>query len=62
MLLDRKGDKLMGNVRNRIKYDDISTGEGKFNTMQDKSVYEVKYHYVTTEKLKANIIYENMLS
>ena len=52
----------MGKFRNHIKYDGISTREGHYNSMQDKSVYEVEYTYGTTEQLKTNIIYENMPS
>ena len=31
----------MGKVRERFKYDDTSTGEGNYNAMHDKSLYEV---------------------
>ena len=41
MLPDLKVDKLMGEVRKRIRYDDTSTGEVNYNAMHDKSLYEV---------------------
>ena len=62
MLPDRKGEKIMREVRKRVRYDDTITGEGNYNAMQDKSLYEVEYPYGTTEKLAANIIAENMIS
>ena len=52
----------MGEVRKRIKYDDTSTGEGNYNAMHDKSLYEVEYPDGMTEQLAANIIAENMMS
>ena len=57
-----KGDKLMGKVRKRFRYDDIITGEGNYNAMYDKSLYEVEYPDGTTEQLAANIIDENVIS
>ena len=62
MLPDRKGEKLMGKVRKRVRCDDTSTGEGNYNAMHDKYLYEVEYPDGTTEQLAANIIAENMLS
>ena len=62
MLPDWKGEKLMGKFRKRVRYDDTSTGEGNYNAMHDKSLYEVEYPDGTTEQLAANIIAENMLS
>ena len=59
---DRKDKKLMGKVRKRVKYDVSSTGEGNYNPMHDKSLYEVEYTDGTTEQLVANIIAENMMS
>ena len=56
MLPDRKGEKLMVKSSKVIKYDGISTGEGHYNSMHDKSLYEFKYPRGTTEKLTANII------
>ena len=35
----RKGDKLMGKARKRVRYDDTSTGEGNYNAVRDKSLY-----------------------
>ena len=62
VLPDRKGEKLMGEVRKRVRYYDTSTGEGNYNAMHDKSFYEVEYPGVTTEQLADNIISGNMLS
>ena len=62
MLSDHKGDKLMGKVRNHIKYNEIITGEGHYYAIHDKSVFEVEYPGGTTEQLTTNIISENMLS
>ena len=38
-LTGRKDEKLMGKIRKNINYDDISTVEGQYNTMHNKSVY-----------------------
>ena len=62
VLPDWKGEKLMGKVRKRVRYDNTSTGKGNYNAMHDKSLYEVDYPDGTTEQLAANIIAENMLS
>ena len=37
---DWKGDKLLGNVSKRVRYDDTSTGGGNYIAMHDKSLYE----------------------
>ena len=58
MLSGRKGGKLIGKVRKRVRYNDTSTGEGNYNAMNDKSLYKVEYPYGTTELLAANIIAE----
>ena len=58
MLPDSKGDKLMGKVRKRVRYDDKSTGEGNYNAMNDKSLYEIEYPDGTAEQMAANIIAE----
>ena len=52
----------MGKQKKRIKYDDIITGEGHYNDMHDKYVYEVKCTDGTTEKLTSNITDESILS
>ena len=62
MLINQKGDKIIGNIRKSINYDEISTGEGHYNDTQEKYVYEVDYTDGRTEKLTANIISENTLS
>ena len=62
MLPDRKGKKLMGEVRKSVRYDDTSTGEGNYNAMHDKYLYEVEYPDGTIEQLAANIIAGNILS
>ena len=62
MLPDRKGEKLMGEVRKRGIYYDTSKVEGNYNAIHDKYLYEVEYTDGTTEQLAANIIAENMLS
>ena len=62
LLPDRKGEKLMGKVRKRVRYDDIITGEGNYNAIHDKPLYEFEYPDGTTEQLAANILAENMLS
>ena len=54
----RKGEKLMRKVRKRVKYDDSSTGEGNYNLMHNKSLYEVEYPDGTTEQLTSTIIAE----
>ena len=41
MLPDWKGDKLMGIVKNRVRYYESSTSEGNYNAMYEKSLYEV---------------------
>ena len=41
VLPDRKGEKLMGEARKCVKYDESSTGEGNYIPMHDKSLYEV---------------------
>ena len=62
LLPDWKGEKLIGEVRKHVIYDDTSTDEGNYNAMHDKSLYEVEYPGGTTEQLEANIIAENMMS
>ena len=62
MLPDRKGGKLIRKVRKRVRYDDTIIGEGNYNAMHDKSLYEVEYPDGTTKQLAANIIAENMMS
>ena len=52
----------MGKVKNSVRYDDTSTGEGNYNAMYDKYLYEVEYPDETTEQLAANIIAENIMS
>ena len=51
---DWKGENHMGKVSKIIKYYDVHSGEGLYNAMHDKSVYEVEYPDVTMEKLLAN--------
>ena len=46
----------------RVRYYDTSKGEGNYNAMYEKSLYEVEYTDGTTEQLAANIIDENMMS
>ena len=58
----QKGEKIMRKVGKRVRYDDTSTGEGNYNAMHDKYIYEVEYTYGTTEQLADNIIAENMMS
>ena len=48
VLPDWKGEKLMGKVRKRVIYDEPSTGEGNYNSMHDKYLYEVEYPDGTT--------------
>ena len=57
-----KGDKLMGKFSKRTKYYYISTGEGHYNSMDCKSIYEVEYPDETTEQLTSNLISENVIS
>ena len=52
----------MGEFGKCVIYDDTSTGEGNYNAMNDKSLYEVEYPDVTMEQLADNIIAENMMS
>ena len=59
---DRKGEKLTRKFRKSIKYDYVSVGKVQYNAMHNKSVYEVGYLDVTTEKLTDSIIAGNMLS
>ena len=47
----RKGEKLMGKVRQHVRYDDTSTGKGNYNDMHDNYLYEVEYPDGTTEQL-----------
>ena len=51
----------MGNLRKRIKYNEVSEEEVHYNTMYGKSLYGVEYPGRTMEKLTDNIISENML-
>ena len=62
MLPYRKGEKLMEKVRKRVRYDDSSIGEGTYNAIHDKSLYEVEYPDRKTEQLADNIIAESMVS
>ena len=62
MLHDRKGEKIIGKFIKHVRYDDTGTGEGNYNVMHDKSLYEVEYPDGMTEQLAANIIAENMMS
>ena len=62
VLTDWKGDKLMRKLMKHIKYDEIITGEDKYNSKHDKYVYEVKYTDIMADKLTANIIAENIIS
>ena len=41
MLPDHNVDKLMGEVGERFRYDDTRTGEVNYNSMHEKSLYEV---------------------
>ena len=52
----------MGKVRKLVRYDGTSTGEGNYNAMHDKSLYEVEYPDGTKEQLSANILAGNMMS
>ena len=62
MLLNNKNEKLMGNSRKLINYEDIRAGGGCYNYMHDKLVYEFYYPDDTIEQLTNNIISENMPS
>ena len=62
VLPDWKCNKLMRKFRKRIKYDDIFTGNGHYNGIKNKYVYEVEYPGGITEQIKSNIIAENILS
>ena len=62
MIPDRKGEKILGKIRKRVRYDVTSTGKDNYNTMHDKYLYEVEHPDVTMEQLAANIIGENMMS
>ena len=39
-----KCDKIMGEIRKHIKFDDIGTLQFYYNEMHEKSVYEANYH------------------
>ena len=58
----QKGGKLMVKFKKRVKCYDSVTGEGNYNPMYDKSLYEVEYPDGTMEQLVDNIIPENMMS
>ena len=62
MIPDCKGEKLMVKVRKCIKYYHIITEEGYYNSIHNKSVYEVKYLYGMVNQLTSNIIAKNILS
>ena len=62
VLPDWNGEKLMGKIRKRVRYDDTCTGKFNYNAMHEKYLYEVEYPDGTTEQLSANILAENMLS
>ena len=51
MLPDYKGEKLMGKFSKSIKYDGLSIGEGWYNAINDKYLYEVGCPDVTMDKL-----------
>ena len=55
VLPDRKGEKLMGKIREHVRYDDTSISKDNYNIIYDKSLYEVEYPYGTMEQLAANI-------
>ena len=52
----------MGKVSKRVRYDDTSTGEGNYNAIHDKYLYEVECTDGTTEQPTDNIIAGNMMS
>ena len=62
MLPDWKGEKIMVKAKKRVRYDETITGEGNYNAIHDKSLYEVGYPDGTAEQLLANIIAQNILS
>ena len=62
VLHDQKGERLMVKVSKCVRCDDTSTGEGNYNSMHDKSLYEVEYHDGTIEQLTSNITAKSMLS
>ena len=62
MLPDCKGDRIVGKARKHVRYYEKSTGGGNYNAMHENSLYKVECTDVTTEKLEANIIAENILS
>ena len=62
VLPDSKCDKPVVKFRKRIKYFNISTGEGRYNSTHDKYIYEVEYPDGTTDQLTEFIIAANMLS
>ena len=39
VLPDQKGEKLIGEVRKNVRYDDSITGKVNYNAMHDKSLY-----------------------
>ena len=57
-----KGERIMGRVKKRLKYDDSNTSKGNYNTTHSKYLYKVEYPDGTTEQLEAKIIAENMMS
>ena len=61
MIHVRKGEKLIWKASKRVRYDDTSTGEGNYNSMHDKYLYEVEYSDGMTEQLTANIIAESIM-
>ena len=52
----------MGKVSKQIKYDDIRTGEGHYNAMNERSIYEVDHTDGMVEQPTTNITAEIMLS
>ena len=62
VLPDRKGEKLIGKFRKRVKYDYSITGKVNYNPMHDKFLYEVEYPDGTTKQLADNIIAGNIMS
>ena len=55
MLPDWKGEKITEKFRTCINYDDVSAGEGLYNTLYGKSVYKVEFPSGKKEQLTDKI-------
>ena len=49
LLSNRKGEKITGKARKRVRYDEKSTDNRNYNAIHDKTLFEVEYPDGTIE-------------